>query len=399
MIAPILLSCISISWIISSLIINLIQLLLYITIKPLNRRLFRLINYYITYSSWSQVIALSEYWGGFRVRIFFKDEMTKSKLGKENTIAIANHYYELDWLFFWTTMDKYKFLANCKAFAKSSIKYLPCMGWSWWFNEFTFLKRNAAKDTEIIIKSLNNFKEYVDPVIMIFYPEGTRFTPEKHENSIKYAKEHSIEPFKYHLIPRAKGFSICMKHIKGLYEYNNNLMKESGDEKSEKNISQVITSIYNIQLAINEDKYKRSELNFLSAFKRIPIVADVYIERIPLESIDSSSDEKLNEFLLQIFREKDKLMDYHKENDKFPGIQVNWPEPKLEPGLNLVFWAILINSTVIYALIDAIIMGKTMLAASIAFSLLLIGLIVFLILQSTLTKHASNYGSTNKKAK
>ena len=48
--------------------------------------------------------------------------------------------------------------------------------------------------------------EYTEPCWLLLYPEGTRYTLDKHKASVEFAREKQIEPMKHHLIPRAKGF-------------------------------------------------------------------------------------------------------------------------------------------------------------------------------------------------
>ena len=48
--------------------------------------------------------------------------------------------------------------------------------------------------------------EYTEPCWLLLYPEGTRFSKEKHEASIEFAREKQIQPMRQHLIPRPKGF-------------------------------------------------------------------------------------------------------------------------------------------------------------------------------------------------
>lgn len=394
---PILLALLAISWIISGLILNAFQFLIYLLVKPVDRGLFRRINYYLTYSSWSQQVALAEHWAGFRVRIFFKDESSLKMMARQHSIGICNHTYELDWIYLWMTMDKFNFLANGKAFVKDSIKWLPVMGWSWIVNEMVFLKRNAAKDLATISNCLNQFGEYLDPTMTVLFSEGTRFTPAKHEAAIKFAKENSFESFKYHLNPRAKGFAHCIKHIKN--ETNNN--NESSEKttmvvKSAKNTARSIKSIYNVQIAFNENDFPRSKLNFYSMMNQVPVLGDIYLERIAIESIDSSSDEKLSQFLNDLYRSKDKLMDYHRENNKFPGILHENNEPRLIPALNLYIWAIVIHSTILYTLIKALIYGNTVLASSIIATLVILSICLLLLIRSTRSKHGSSYGAKPK---
>lgn len=44
--------------------------------------------------------------------------------------------------------------------------------------------------------------------------EGTRFTPKKHEASVKFARERGMTELKHHLIPRSKGFTASLPYLK-----------------------------------------------------------------------------------------------------------------------------------------------------------------------------------------
>lgn len=93
-------------WFISGLMINATQLILFLTIKPFNIALYRKLNQYLTYSSWSQIVVLSEYISGSSVRVYYADEVTKEKFGKEHCICVSNHKFEVDWMFCWMFVDK-----------------------------------------------------------------------------------------------------------------------------------------------------------------------------------------------------------------------------------------------------------------------------------------------------
>jgi lysophosphatidic acid acyltransferase/lysophosphatidylinositol acyltransferase len=51
-------------------------------------------------------------------------------------------------------------------------------------------------------------------VQMLLYAEGTRFTKEKHEASIKFAQTKGLPELKEHLLPRTKGFTIGLPHFR-----------------------------------------------------------------------------------------------------------------------------------------------------------------------------------------
>lgn len=96
--------------------------------------------------------------------LYIDDDVHKKYIGKEHTLLLMNHTYEIDWLVGWMFCEKSGVLGNCKAYAKKAIQYIPAVGWSWKFAEFIFLERSYEKDKEIIDKQLNEVFDYPDPV-------------------------------------------------------------------------------------------------------------------------------------------------------------------------------------------------------------------------------------------
>ena len=110
-------------WFLSGLILNFLQLLLYLFIKPLNPTLFRSLNYYLTYSSWSQVVVLAEFLSGSRVRVFYADPESEKLFGTEHTICVSNHKFETDWLFSWMVVEK----LSCLGVSMVSYRLVDCV--------------------------------------------------------------------------------------------------------------------------------------------------------------------------------------------------------------------------------------------------------------------------------
>jgi lysophosphatidic acid acyltransferase/lysophosphatidylinositol acyltransferase len=50
---------------------------------------------------------------------------------------------------------------------------------------------------------------------MLLFPEGTRFTEEKHEKSLEVARKKGLPLLQHHLLPRAKGFVVSIQALKG----------------------------------------------------------------------------------------------------------------------------------------------------------------------------------------
>lgn len=46
------------------------------------------------------------------------------------------------------------------------------------------------------------------------FAEGTRFTEEKHQKSLEFARKNGLPELKHHLLPRTKGFNIILREVK-----------------------------------------------------------------------------------------------------------------------------------------------------------------------------------------
>ncbi|KAH3727383.1 hypothetical protein DPMN_053317 [Dreissena polymorpha] len=51
--------------------------------------------------------------------------------------------------------------------------------------------------------------------LLLLFPEGTRWTPEKHAICQKIAKEKGYPEYKHMLLPRPKGFALSMELMQG----------------------------------------------------------------------------------------------------------------------------------------------------------------------------------------
>ncbi|KPJ09749.1 1-acyl-sn-glycerol-3-phosphate acyltransferase gamma [Papilio machaon] len=156
---------------------------------------------------------MSEWWSGTTLSLYVKKDEYNKYYGKEHGYLIMNHSYEIDWLMGWQFCDGLGVLGNCKAYAKKAIQYMPPIGWMWKFSEFVFLERSFEKDKEIIKTQISELCDYPDPVWLLMTPEGTRYTPTKHEASLKFAKEKNLPLLKHHLTPRTRGFTTSLQYF------------------------------------------------------------------------------------------------------------------------------------------------------------------------------------------
>ncbi|XP_013178209.1 PREDICTED: 1-acyl-sn-glycerol-3-phosphate acyltransferase gamma-like [Papilio xuthus] len=330
--------CFAISYFTSGLILNFIQAIFYFGLRPFNKALYRKINYYLSYSFYSQLVFMSEWWSGTKVSFYVKKDEYNKYYGKEHGYLIMNHSYEIDWLMGWQFCDGLGVLGNCKAYAKKAIQYMPPIGWMWKFSEFVFLERSFEKDKEIIKTQISELCDYPDPVWLLMTPEGTRYTPTKHEASLKFAKEKNLPLLKHHLTPRTRGFTTSLQYFRGK-----------------------IPAIYNIQLAFERDCKPPPTL--LSLLYGKPVHAHLYIQRIPVEDVPEDEAEA-SKWLHDLFVVKDKMQDsFLNTGDFFTESGVERVEsfqlpPRVYSLINTLGWAILTLTPMLYYLIGLLFSGK-----------------------------------------
>uniref|UniRef100_A0A4W5LHQ7 1-acylglycerol-3-phosphate O-acyltransferase 3 n=1 Tax=Hucho hucho TaxID=62062 RepID=A0A4W5LHQ7_9TELE len=200
-------------FVVSGLIINFIQLLTCV-LWPFNKQLYRRINTRLSYSLWSQLVMLLEWWSGTECTLY-TDQVTVDKFGKEHVIIILNHNYEIDFLCGWTMCERYGVLGSSKVLAKHELLKVPLIGWTWYFLEIVFCKRKWEEDRDTVFRGLDRLKDYPEFMWFLLYCEGTRFTEKKHQISMEVAESKGLPKLKYHLLPRTKGFTTTLKCLKG----------------------------------------------------------------------------------------------------------------------------------------------------------------------------------------
>lgn len=203
----------TLTFFISGFIINFLQSILHFALKPYNANLFRKINYYLCYTIYSQLIYLAEWYANVKI-VLHSDKESIKYMGKEHAYVIANHKYEIDWLMLGMLCEKSGCAGNFKAYMKKVLQYAPALGWSLYFAENVFLERSFDKDKEIIQKQIAQLVSYEDPMWLILYPEGTRYTPEKYEASLRFAQQKGLPQLKNLLTPRTKGFVTSLPPMK-----------------------------------------------------------------------------------------------------------------------------------------------------------------------------------------
>lgn len=313
-----------VSFLFVGIFINIIQVFLLITIRLSDncrwRRWHKRINSYLVYTLFSPPISLLYYWSNMSLNIQLDDlELIEAAKRPMLGIIIPNHSYELDYMVSFVLADQLGGVGCYKSMSKEELRYLPIIGWSMWMSDLIFVKRDWKRDREIIANKLDALFDY-DQTILGIFAEGTRFTQEKHQLSVEFARSRNLQPFKYHLVPRTRGFNYTVRHY--LREIVLKGRARSLDE----------FKILNLQIVM-PDKPK-----FRDFLEGRQLRADVYCEEIKLsddirtEVINSKDEDdcpQLSKLLMDIFRRKDQLVDEYLTNGgSFPN-----ESPKQTGGL------------------------------------------------------------------
>lgn len=226
---------------------------------------------------------LVEWWSQSKCQLFVDPDDAKKHFGKEHAILLLNHTYEIDWVMGWLVCDRVGVLGNARVYVKKILLYAPVLGWSWKFQEIVFLERDWEKDKRSLGKQLHNLVNYPDPMWLTLFPEGTRFTPKKHEASMEVARQKGLPELKHHLLPRTRGFVSSIPHLR---------------EK--------VPALYDVVVAV--DPECRHEPSMYSILKGREVRSQIMIRRFPMSEVPEDEAE-CAQWLHERYQEKDQLLD------------------------------------------------------------------------------------------
>ncbi|URE18300.1 1-acyl-sn-glycerol-3-phosphate acyltransferase [Musa troglodytarum] len=273
-------------FLLSGLIVNLLQAIFFITIRPFSKSLYRRINRVVAELLWLQVIWLVDWWAGVKVKLF-ADSKTYALMGKEHALVISNHKSDIDWLVGWILSQRSGCLGSTLAVMKKSSKFLPVIGWSMWFTEYLFLERSWAKDERTLKSGLQQLKDFPRPFWLALFVEGTRFTPAKLLAAQEYAASQGLPIPRNVLVPRTKGFVSAVSIMRSF-----------------------VPAIYDVTVAIPSDQPPPTMFRILKGQSSL---VHVHIKRHEMTDLPET-DEGVSQWCKDIF---DALLDKHKSEGTF----------------------------------------------------------------------------------
>ncbi|GFO33373.1 1-acyl-sn-glycerol-3-phosphate acyltransferase 3 [Plakobranchus ocellatus] len=346
-------------------------------IWPFNKHLYRKINVNLAYAHWSQFTFLGQWWSRMKVILYISDEDVKY-IGKEHNMTMMNHKYDIDWLAAWIIAERFGLLGNTKIYGKQVLKYVPLIGWAWYFTESIFLKRQWEHDKRIIQKDLQQACDYPEGyyVTLLLFPEGTRYTKKKHEASLEVCRAKGYPELKHVLLPRPKGFIVSMHGLKGHFKV-----------------------IINCTVAFERKGLAPTLKNVLHGKQ---LVAHFHAERIFIDDVPIESDEVCAQWLRELFKKKDDLYEEFLQTGRFPGPIHEVPKRHYDLIL-YIFWTIVLCVPLFWYLVGLFIAGTLTQQISAVCITVLASAIVRLMIGVTEIEKGSQYGEepgdkANKKA-
>ncbi|KAC9326664.1 hypothetical protein E3N88_45987 [Mikania micrantha] len=261
---------------VSGLIVNLIQAIFFVIVRPFSKNGYRRINRMVVELLWIELVWIVDWWAGVKVQVY-TDSETLEMMGKEHALVIANHKSDIDWLMGWVFAQRYECLGSALAIMKKSSKLLPVIGWSMWFSECLFLERSWAKDEPTLKLGLQQLKDYPQPFWLALFVEGTRFTQAKLLAAQEYASSNGLPVPRNVLIPRTKGFVTSVSQMRSF-----------------------VPAIYDMTVAIPRDT---TPPTMLRLFKGQPSLLHVKMKRHAMKDLPET-DEAVAQWCKDLFLAK-----------------------------------------------------------------------------------------------
>jgi lysophosphatidic acid acyltransferase/lysophosphatidylinositol acyltransferase len=269
------------------------------------------------------MVWLSIDWADIQLTCFGDDEVYE-KLGKESCLITLSHRGEFDWLIALLVCLSKDFLQTMRTLPKASVFYVPGMGQLMWAVETIFLSRNWQKDKPKIDVSIKNYSQYPFPIQMTIFCEGTRFTEDKHRDSLEYARKAGLPQLKHHLTPRTKGYAILADSLRTIANFK---------------VTYDVAFAYPPGQPFSNGTY----MTFKDLLAGNSMKVFFYMRKIPMDELPESINE-LQTFCHQLYLHKDEAYQYYIDHGVFPGKtrQLEFSKSQIwTMRLNMLFWTVI----------------------------------------------------------
>lgn len=235
----------------------------------------------------------------------------------ERLVLIANHQIYTDWLYLWWTAYTTGMHGHLYIILKESLKWVPVLGPAMQFYNFVFMARKWSKDQERLryrLQKLNTRHSgpmtgdtgpgQLDPMWLLIFPEGTNLSRNTRKSSERWSEKSGIPDGKHLLLPRSTGLQFCLKELEETVEW-----------------------VYDCTIAyegIPHGQYGQDIFTLRSVYfqGRPPRSVNMHWRKYKVSEIPIDDKDKMEEWTLQRWREKDELLELFLRTGRFPADEV-----------------------------------------------------------------------------
>ena len=235
-----------------------------------------------------------------------------------------NHRSSLDFLHIISLLTHTTDPEKIKYVMKSELKYFPSLGWITFINDYPLLERKYEKDKNC----LNNIGKMKDNINILIFPEGTRFSKKKLEESNKFSKMNNYTQF----------FNVLLPKSKGLYHIFTSIMTNNK-----------LNNIYDLTIKYEGINIKDAHTAFDVILK--DDIKSIHVLSRKINKLELSYNQEIFKLWLhKLFLEKDIILESNIESWK-----KLYPYKKLNKKINYI-WLLIV---IIYTLCCLILLFKS----------------------------------------
>eukprot|EP00183_Erythrolobus_madagascarensis_P006769 CAMPEP_0185844316 /NCGR_PEP_ID=MMETSP1354-20130828/527_1 /TAXON_ID=708628 /ORGANISM="Erythrolobus madagascarensis, Strain CCMP3276" /LENGTH=412 /DNA_ID=CAMNT_0028543957 /DNA_START=21 /DNA_END=1256 /DNA_ORIENTATION=- len=151
-------------------------------------------------------------WSQMRLLVYGKGDIRSDG----QYLLISNHQGNLDWMIGLASAHAFgsPMPGSVKAVIKRSLMFVPIFGWIFWALEFMFLQRSWDRDQDMLRRGGKRLQSYPRPLWMALWPEGTRQTRAKLEESQSFCRKRGFPVLQNLLFPRLKAFRALLQALR-----------------------------------------------------------------------------------------------------------------------------------------------------------------------------------------
>ncbi|WUR04754.1 1-acylglycerol-3-phosphate O-acyltransferase [Vairimorpha necatrix] len=132
----------------------------------------------------------------------------------ENYLVISNHVNYYDSIIITSLFSHSNTLGALKFVMHIGMRSVPGIFHILDALNFLALEQNYEKDEKLILTYCRRFIDINIPLNMVIFPEGTLISEDTMNKSDKYRKSKGLNPYKYVLSPKYKGFELMVNEFK-----------------------------------------------------------------------------------------------------------------------------------------------------------------------------------------